>query len=110
MDNLPNSLKTIINELSNLQTVDNIDVAKIVKYANPTINELNRYSLFNHCNTESYGRQLIKDTGNFKLLLMSWKPGDFTAIHNHGGAEWGCVCFLAMPNTDYMILKTANLL
>lgn len=106
MNKIPNCLNVIINELTNLQSVDNGAVEQIVSYAKPTINDLNGYSLFNHCNTESYGRKLITDTGNFKLLLMSWKPGDFTAIHNHGGAEWGCVYFFG--NAEHRLYDTVK--
>ena len=88
---LSNSLNTIINELKKLQTVNNKMVKDIVGYTKPSVRELEKYNLFQHCLTESYGRQLIHDNGRFKLLLMSWQPGDFTAIHNHGHAEWGCV-------------------
>ena len=106
MDKISNSLSVIINELNSRQIVDNNDVAQIVDYAKPTVDDLTKYNLFNHCDTESYGRKLIHDTGNFKLLLMSWKPGDFTAIHNHGSVEWGCVYFFG--NAEHRLYDVAN--
>jgi hypothetical protein len=37
---------------------------------------------------------------------MSWAPGDFTAIHNHGHVEWGCV--LALGNATHRLYSFEN--
>jgi hypothetical protein len=47
---------------------------------------------------------------------MSWKSGDFTAIHNHGYTEWGCVYFFgeathrlySVTNAELKILQKDN--
>lgn len=91
--NIPNSISKIINELNSHRLIDNALVADIVSHANLSTTDLAEFHSFNHPNSESYGRKLIYDNGNFKILLMSWKSGDFTAIHNHGYTEWGCVYF-----------------
>lgn len=56
---------------------------------NPT--DFKCYATYNHPLDESYGRQTIYQDNKLKVLLMTWCPGDFTAIHNHGPAEWGYV-------------------
>ncbi|MBT3208459.1 MAG: cysteine dioxygenase family protein [Bacteroidetes bacterium] len=90
---LPNCIKEISAELNNLPFINNELVSEIVSEANLSEKELREYISFDHCISESYGRKLIVDNGNYKILLMSWRVGDFTAIHNHGYTEWGCVYF-----------------
>ncbi|NHB70332.1 cysteine dioxygenase [Perlabentimonas gracilis] len=90
---LPNKVSKVINELNSHKLIDNALVTDIVSLANLNASNLDEFNSFNHSAFESYGRKLIYDNGNFKILLMSWRSGDFTAIHNHGYTEWGCVCF-----------------
>ena len=92
-EEIPACIKTIANELNSLHRVDNKLVADIISSVNLSEKELNKYVSFDHDNYMSYGRKLILDNGNFKILLMSWSSGNFTAIHNHGYSEWGCVYF-----------------
>ncbi len=92
-NDLPSGIKKIALELNNSGDIDNDIVTEIVSSAKLSEKELSQYISFNHPNDESYGRKLILDSGKFKILLMSWRAGDFTAIHNHGYSEWGCVYF-----------------
>ena len=46
---------------------------------------------FSHPVRDSYGRKLVARGADFELMVMSWAPGDFSAIHDHGAAEWGAV-------------------
>jgi predicted metal-dependent enzyme (double-stranded beta helix superfamily) len=91
--NLPSGIKKIALELNNLSNIDNNMVAEIVSGVKLSEKELRQYISFDHPNYESYGRKLILDSGKFQIFLMSWRAGDFTAIHNHGYTEWGCVYF-----------------
>lgn len=88
---LSKPLKNLIDDINHYPYIDNELVANMVQSYRFTVKDVEPYMLFSHCNKESYGRTLIYDNGNFKMLLMSWKAGDFTAIHNHGFTEWGCV-------------------
>lgn len=89
----PKSIQKLILALQHEPEIDNPLVADLVCANRLTEKSIAPYILYNHKENESYGRQLIYDNGNFKILLMSWKKGDFTAIHNHGYTEWGCVYF-----------------
>jgi hypothetical protein len=53
--------------------------------------DLTRWQDLRHPLADSYGRRLIARGPHFELLLMSWLPGDYSAIHDHGRAEWGAV-------------------
>ena len=44
-----------------------------------------------HPAADGYGRQLIYEGDDFEIMLMSWRTGDFSAIHDHGSAQWGAV-------------------
>jgi hypothetical protein len=91
--NIPGSLQNLIGNLSECQDIGNLQISEIVSQTKFRYKDFEPYFTFNHPDSESYGRKLIFDNGNYKILLMSWKPGDFTAIHNHGHTEWGCVYF-----------------
>lgn len=88
-----NNIKNLIFALKNENSINNSMVADIVESNKLSEEDIKPYFAFDHDINESYGRQLIYDNGNFKIMLMSWKSGDFTAIHNHGYTEWGCVYF-----------------
>jgi predicted metal-dependent enzyme (double-stranded beta helix superfamily) len=88
------NIESLIKDISNQHSVTNPLVAEMVESYNLREQDVAQYFSYNHSPNESYGRKMIYDNGNFKILLMSWKPGDFTAIHNHGQTDWGCVYFL----------------
>ncbi len=103
---LPSKISKIIDELNSHQFIDNTLVANIVSQVKLTASDLAIYKTFDHPISESYGRKLIFDHGNFKILLMSWRLGDFTAIHNHGHTEWGCVYFFG--SATHRLYSTIN--
>jgi predicted metal-dependent enzyme (double-stranded beta helix superfamily) len=90
---ISNKIRKLINDIRYHSYLSNSLVADIVDSNQLNEKDIAPYYSFEHSENESYGRQLIYDNGNFKILLMSWKSGDFTAIHNHGYTEWGCVYF-----------------
>ena len=46
---------------------------------------------FDHPEGDSYGRKLVHDGGWFELMVMSWRDGSMSAIHDHGQAQGGAV-------------------
>ena len=46
---------------------------------------------FDHSPRDGYGRKLVHQGANYELMVMSWIPGDFSAIHDHGATDWGAV-------------------
>lgn len=53
----------------------------------------------------SYGRSIVYEGSHFVIYLMSWAPGDFTAIHSHGLTDWGAVLFFTEINHRLYELK-----
>lgn len=90
---LPKSIENLVKDIKHQDCLNNSLISEIVGSNHISENDVAQYVFYNHSPNESYGRQLIYDNGSFKILLMSWKSGDFTAIHNHGYTEWGCVSF-----------------
>ena len=52
--------------------------------ANLRAEDLTAWADFDHPVEDSYGRRLVYDGGDFEIMVMSWAPGDFSAIHDHG--------------------------
>jgi len=102
----PVNIQKLIIGLENTQSINSHLVTELVSQSKVCPADLKRYESFGHNPGESYGRKLIYDNGRFKILLMSWKSGDFTAIHNHGYTEWGCVYFFG--NATHRIYEVEN--
>ncbi len=66
-------------------------VAEIVAEAKIDVNDLMHYADFDHPKEDCYGRKLVYDAGNFEIMVMSWRPRDYSSIHDHGYTEWGVV-------------------
>ena len=56
--------------------------------------------------SDSYGRKMVHDGGFFEVMVMCWKPGDYSAIHDHGEAEFGVV--KVFGDTEHATFKIVN--
>ncbi len=65
--------------------------ARILDEAELEAEDLLAWSDFRHPVRDSYGRRLVARGARFELMVMSWLPGDYSAIHDHGSTEWGAV-------------------
>jgi cysteine dioxygenase len=91
---LPQSIQRIIGELNQMPVPDNQTLNELVLGSGVGEKEFASFRRFDHPINMSYGRQELYCNERFKILLMSWRANDFTAIHNHGSTEWGCVFFM----------------
>lgn len=66
-------------------------VADYVKDAAICVEDLLPYADFAHPIEDGYGRQIAVAGKNYKIMVMSWNPGDFSAVHDHGYTTWGAV-------------------
>jgi len=102
IDQLPASLQCLIFLLSQTKNLTSDQVYQSLLHANVTQDELMPWATFDHPLTDCYGRQLVYDGGYFEIMVMSWLPGDVSAIHDHGQAQWGAVqCFGQAIHTVY---------
>ncbi len=88
---LPTSLIKMTRRLSELQEPTSQKVKQIVTEAAIKPEDLLPWADFDHPAEDSYGRRMVYDGGHFEIMVMSWLPGDYSAIHDHGHTEWGAV-------------------
>ncbi|MEE9345369.1 MAG: methyltransferase domain-containing protein [Methylococcales bacterium] len=91
IEELPDCLREIVNNLITMNTLRPKRVRQVVIDANIEPEVLMPWSDFTHSAADSYGRRLVYDGGFFEMMVMSWCPGDVSAIHDHGYTEWGAV-------------------
>lgn len=85
------SLRSIISKLEEEKSLKPSTLIRLLKEAKVQPEDLIPWEAFNHAPQDSYGRSLIYQGDNFELLVMSWDPGDFSTIHDHGNTVWGAV-------------------
>lgn len=87
----PSSLHQIISELKKHRSLKPAEIRRIIIEANVKKEDLLPWADFGHPVADSYGRKLVYHGGNFEVMVMSWDPGDFSTIHDHGSTQWGAV-------------------
>lgn len=55
------------------------------------ISDLLPYADFDHPVEDGYGRKMVVDGEHYEIMVMSWNPGDFSSVHDHGYTTWGAV-------------------
>jgi len=90
-EGLPASLHYIVEHLQDLRDLRPCQVRRIVMDANVQPTDLAPWGDFDHPVGDSYGRQLVYRGDHFEIMVMSWRPGDYSAIHDHGHTQWGAV-------------------
>ena len=66
-------------------------IADYIKTAAISFEDLLPYADFDHPKEDGYGRQIAVAGKHYEIMVMSWNPGDFSAIHDHGYTTWGAV-------------------
>lgn len=89
--NLPDSLQHLIFLLSQTKNLTSRQVHQSLQQAQIQQQDLMSWATFDHPVTHSYGRKLVYDGSYFEIMVMSWRPGDISAIHDHGATQWGAV-------------------
>lgn len=88
---LPFAIQDLIRMLEEADDLTPRKARDLLLSANLQADDLAPWSDLEHPIRDSYGRKLIFDGGYFEMMAMSWTPGDFSAIHDHGYTEWGAV-------------------
>ncbi len=90
---LSSSLEYLISSIQNQPQMTPEKARQYLVKARVNPEELSPWANFDHSPADSYGRQMVYDGGYFEVMVMSWVPGDHSAIHDHGSAQWGAVQF-----------------
>lgn len=88
---LPRSLSFIAERMSGQTHMKPAEVRRIMLDAKVQPEDLMPWADFDHPVQDSYGRKLVHRGDHFEIMVMSWRPGDFAAIHDHGHTQWGAV-------------------
>ena len=89
--NITGSITHIIQKLENEKELNPSKLIHLIQEADIQAEDLIHWEDFNHPTKDSYGRKLIHQGDDFEILVMSWDPGDFSTIHDHGNTKWGAV-------------------
>jgi cysteine dioxygenase len=88
---LPPAVADLLDAIERAGDLTPHSAAWLLRDAKLGPDDLTRWQDLHHPVEDSYGRKLIGRGARFELMLMSWAPGDYSAIHDHGRAEWGAV-------------------
>ncbi len=91
IEDLPASLARIARELEDKRSLSPSGMRRLVLDSGVQEADIQPWADYDHPVADGYGRRLIYQGPHFEIMAMSWKPGDFSAIHDHGHTQWGCV-------------------
>lgn len=90
----PAFLQNWIQELSTTERLDAGVLRSILKQNTPSLEDLSAWVKYDHEPCFSYGRSTLWSSERCGIHVMTWNPGDFTAPHGHGEADWALMYFL----------------
>ncbi len=88
---LPASIQRLVMSLEESELLTAENAAQSILDAKITEQDLFPWISIDRPIMDSYGRKMVHRGDNFEIMVMSWLPGDFSGIHDHGDAEWGAV-------------------
>jgi SAM-dependent methyltransferase/predicted metal-dependent enzyme (double-stranded beta helix superfamily) len=88
---LPLPLQRIVTYVHRNSPLKPADLRKAVLESGVTENDIMPWADYDHPVGDSYGRKLVYKEDNLEIMVMSWRPGDFSALHDHGYTEYGAV-------------------
>lgn len=80
-----------VEQLKKLSVKDEDAIGGLIRSFNLTAKDLEGYECFDHPGSESYGRNLLYEDDHIEVIVMSWLPQDYSAIHDHGDVGFGIV-------------------
>ncbi|MEC8835642.1 MAG: methyltransferase domain-containing protein [Bacteroidota bacterium] len=88
---LTSSLNSLVQALESNEISSCAKLRSLLTEADIKSEELLPWANYDHPVEDSYGRKVVYENKHFEVMVMSWTPGDMSAIHNHGNTQWGCV-------------------
>jgi hypothetical protein len=100
---LPVGLESVCDSIGDGRHLTPASAARVLAAADLAARDLLAWAEFGHPVRHSYGRRLVASGPRFELMVMSWLPGDYSAIHDHGFTEWGAVRYFG--HADHVIFR-----
>lgn len=88
---LPLSVRRLIDDIESLEHPRPASLVNVLKNSRITEEDLQPWTDYAHPPGDSYGRKPVHKSDHYEIMVMSWNPGDFSAIHDHGYTQWGAV-------------------
>lgn len=107
---LPDAIKDLIERIRKQPDWRPGDMVRMIRDAEIQEENLLPWADFDHPTGDSYGRKMLYDGGNFEIMVMSWAPGDISAIHDHGYTEWGAVQIFGRAEHATFIIEGEHLI
>ena len=85
------SVENLVKALESLEQFTPENVHWVVSECDLGVEDLEDWIDYDYPVSDSYGRKMVHDGGFFEVMVMCWRPGDYSAIHDHGKAEFGAV-------------------
>lgn len=88
---LPLSLMALVEELDQKKSFSPAEIVGLLNSVDIPPSDLMQWANFDHLPTEGYGRSLVHKGEHYEVMVISWCPRDYSAVHNHGYTKWGAV-------------------
>jgi predicted metal-dependent enzyme (double-stranded beta helix superfamily) len=100
------SVKNLVKALENLGQFTPESVREVVSECDVGFEDLKEWINYDYPVSDSYGRKMVHNGGFFEVMIMSWRPGDYSGIHDHGKAEFGAVKIFG--DAEHVTFKLEN--
>jgi len=90
-DRMPERVSRLIERVQNDEQMTPAKAHRYLLESEIRAEDVAPWAEFQHRQHESYGRRQVYKGDGFKLMVMSWAPGDLSAIHGHAWVPWGAV-------------------
>lgn len=92
MNKLTSGLKRLVDAIENETSQITVSkAAELMEKAAITQDDLLPWADFEHPAEDGYGRKMVFKNEKFEVMVMTWNPGDYSSVHDHGYTQWGAV-------------------
>lgn len=103
VSDLPKSVQNLVSSIEKHGVQSPKEAKNILSDSCIGVEDVNRWADYDHPLVDGYGRKLVVQGDHYELMVMSWMPGDYSAIHDHGSTQWGAVLFFG--TADHAIYR-----
>ncbi len=103
---LPHGIQSLVEAIGRRRPRSAEDAAGILADVRMEESDILPWADYSHASADSYGRQLVAEGEGFELMVMSWLPGDYSAIHDHGATQWGAVRYFG--EADHVVFDESG--